>query len=35
MNMDIFSNKTFIGINRLFVLVYPNQNVNCKRFKTR
>ena len=33
MNIDIFSNE--IWVNRLFVLVYSNQDDNSKKFKTR
>ena len=33
MNLDIFSNEILLGVNRLFVLVYPNRNYNVKRFK--
>ena len=29
-----FLKSIFVGVNRLFVLVYPNQNENSKRFKT-
>ena len=34
MNIDIFSNQFFWGVNRLFVVVYSNQDDNVKRFKT-
>ena len=27
--------SNFVGVNRLFVLVYSNQDENAKRFKTR
>ena len=30
-----FPESNFVGVNRLFVFVYSNQNVNSKRFKTR
>ena len=30
-----FLESNFIGVNRLFVLVYSNQDVDSKRFKTR
>ena len=30
-----FLKSNFVGTNRLFVLVYSNQDDNCKRFKTR
>ena len=33
MNIDIFSNQ--IEVNRLFVLVYTNQDVNAKKFKVQ
>ena len=29
-----FLESKFVGVNRLFVLVYSNQNDNAKRFKT-
>ena len=30
-----FIEPNFVGVNRLFVLVYSNQGDNAKRFKTR
>ena len=33
-NLDIFSNQIFVKVNRLFVLVYSNQD-DAKRFKSR
>ena len=30
-----FLESNFVGVDRLFVLVYSNQDVNAKRFKTR
>ena len=30
-----FLESNFVGVNRLFVLVYSNQDDNAKRFKTR
>ena len=30
-----FLKSDFVGVNRLFVLVYSNQDADCKRFKTR
>ena len=30
-----FLKSNFVGVNRLFDLVYTNQDVNTKRFKTR
>ena len=30
-----FLESNFVGVNRLFVLVYSNQDANSKRFKTR
>ena len=30
-----FLNSNFVGINRLFVLVYSSPDANSKRFKTR
>ena len=33
--MNIFSNKNFVGVNRLLVLVYENEDDDSKRFKTR
>ena len=35
MNIDIFSNHFFFEINRLFVLVYTNEDVISKRFKAK
>ena len=35
MNIDILSDQTSVGVNRLFLLVYSNQDGNAKRFKTR
>ena len=35
MNIDIFLNQFFFGVNRIFALVYLNQHDNSKRFKTR
>ena len=35
MSIDIFSIQIFFGLNRLFFLVYTNQDVNSKRFKIR
>ena len=35
MNIDIFSNQILLVYNRLFALVYSNQDDNSKRFKTR
>ena len=35
MNIDIFSNHFFFEINRLFVLVYTNEDVIPKRFKAK
>ena len=32
MNLDILSNQCFVGVNILFVLVYPNPNNDSKRF---
>ena len=29
-----FLELNFVGVNRLFVLVYSNQNANAERFKT-
>ena len=34
MNIDTFWNQFFFGVNRLFVLVYTNQDNASKRFKT-
>ena len=33
-NLDIVI-SSFAGVNRLFVLTYPNQNNNVKRFNTQ
>ena len=33
-NIDIFSNQ-IVGVNRLFVLFYSNQDDNSKRFKAK
>ena len=30
-----FLKSNFVGVNRLFVIVYSNQDANSKRFKTR
>ena len=30
-----FLESNFVGVNRLFVLVYSNQDGNSKRFKTQ
>ena len=30
-----FLESNFVGVNRLFVLVYSNQDANSKRFKSR
>ena len=30
-----FFESNFVGVNRLFVLVYSNQDADSKRFKTR
>ena len=32
MNLDIFLNKIFFGVNRLFVLIYKNNGDNDKIF---
>ena len=29
-----FPKSNFVGFNKLFVLVYPNQNADSRRFKT-
>ena len=34
-SIDIFSNRTFVGVNRLFVLVYSNAEDNTKRYKAQ
>ena len=34
MNIDTFWNQFFFGVNRLFVLVYTNQDNASKRFET-
>ena len=33
--MRYFLESKFVGVNRLFVLVHPNQNDDSKRFETR
>ena len=35
MSIDIFSIQIFVGLNRLFFLLYTNQDANSKRFKIR
>ena len=30
-----FLKSNFVGVNRLFVLVYLNRNINVKRFNSR
>ena len=35
MNIDIFSNHFFFGVNRLFILIYSNEDDNSKRFKAK
>ena len=30
-----FLRSNFVGINRLFLFIYSNQDANCKRFKAR
>ena len=30
-----FLEPNFVGVNRMFLLVYSNENYNAKRFKTR
>ena len=30
-----FLEPNFVGVNRMFLLVYSNENDNAKRFKTR
>ena len=30
-----FFESNFVGVNRLFVLVYSNQNASAKRFKAK
>ena len=30
-----FLKSNFVGVNRLFVIVYSNQDANSKRFKTQ
>ena len=32
---EYFLKSNFVGVNRLFVLVYSNQDYNTKRFKTK
>ena len=34
-NLDFFLNRIFLGVNRLFVLVYTNQDAASKRFKAK
>ena len=34
-NLDLFLNWIFLGVNRLFVLVYTNQDTASKRFKAK
>ena len=35
MNIENFLKSNFVGVNKSFVLVYSNEDVNPKRFKTR
>ena len=35
MNKDIILETNFVGVNRLFVLVYLDRDNDVKRFKTR
>ena len=34
-NLDCFLESNFVGVNRIFVLVYENQDAAFKRFKTK
>ena len=35
MCIDVFLESNFAGVNRLFVLLYSNQDANAKRFNAR
>ena len=35
MSLNIFSNQILLELNRLFVLVYSNEDVDSKRFKAK
>ena len=34
-NLDCFLESNFVGVNRIFVLVYENQDAAFKRFKLK
>ena len=34
-SINIFSNQILLELNRLFVLVYSNEDVDSKRFKAK